>query len=403
MSSNHLTVTHEIAKGRLPTADRVAAISQGQQTRLGSVGVAHLQEQLGSDVLGVGPLQVLLADPDVTDILVNGPRGVWVDRGGGVEHCDVHFADQASLRALAVRLAALAGHRLDDASPYVDGLLPQGIRLHALLPPIVHGGAHISLRIPRRRPPSLAALGRWGMFSAAGESILTALVRAKVAFVVGGGTGSGKTTLLAAMLAHVPASERIVVVEDVQELAIEHGHVVHLQARSPNVEGRGEITLSTVLRQSLRMRPDRIVLGEARGAEVRELLSAMNTGHEGGCGTIHANSAADVVPRFEALGALAGLSPAAVHSQVASAVRVVLHLERVAGRRTLKEVALLRRRGATVETVTAWSPRGRGAGWSELRALVETTDGDGGVGGGLGGGGAGADAGVSAGAGQAPP
>ncbi|MGB5952776.1 MAG: TadA family conjugal transfer-associated ATPase [Ornithinimicrobium sp.] len=370
MSATDVTITHQIGRGRLPTAGRVSAISAAQHTRLGSVGAAQMHEQLSSDVLGLGPLHGLLADPDVTDILVNGPGEVWIDRGSGVQQCDVRFTDEASLRALAVRLASLTGQRLDDASPFVDGLLPEGIRLHALLPPLVTGGAHISLRIPRRTPPSLSTLRRWGMFAQEGQAILVALVQARVAFVIGGGTGSGKTTLLAALLAMSSPQERIVVVEDVQELAIDHQHVVHLQARLANVEGRGEITLSTVLRQSLRMRPDRIVLGEARGAEVRELLTAMNTGHEGGCGTVHANTAADVIPRFEALGALAAMSPAAVHTQLASAVRVVLHLERVAGRRVLGEIALLRRRERRLEVVSAWTPKGRDAGWAELSRLL---------------------------------
>ncbi|MGB6005836.1 MAG: TadA family conjugal transfer-associated ATPase [Ornithinimicrobium sp.] len=370
MNSSAVSVSAEIARGRMPTADRVAALSRGMQAQLGSVGTAQLQDRLGGDVLGLGPLQTLLANPEVTDIVVNGPRSVWIDRGSGVQRCDVRFADEAALRALAVRLAALTGQRLDDASPYVDGLLPEGTRVHALLPPIVHGSAHISLRIPRRTPPTLARLSSWGMFSAELEAILRAVVSAKVAFVIGGGTGSGKTTLLAALLAHVAPDERIVVVEDVQELTVQHPHVVQLQARSANVEGRGEITLATVLRQSLRMRPDRIVLGEARGAEVRELLTAMNTGHEGGCGTIHANSAADIVSRFEALGALAGLSPQAVHTQVVSAVQVVLHLSRVGGQRRLTEIALLGRARDRVEAVTAWNSAGPGPAWGDLAALV---------------------------------
>ncbi len=370
MNSGAVSVSDEIALGRMPTPDRVAALSRGLQTQLGSLGTAQLQDRLGSDVLGLGPLQALLTNAEVTDILVNGPRSVWIDCGSGVQRCDVRFADESAVRALAVRLAALTGQRLDDASPYVDGLLPEGIRVHALLPPIVHGSTHISLRIPRSTPPTLARLSAWGMYSAEIEATLQALVLAKVAFVVGGGTGSGKTTLLAALLAHVAQHERIVVVEDVQELAIEHEHVVHLVARSANVEGRGEITLATVLRQSLRMRPDRIVLGEARGAEVRELLTAMNTGHEGGCGTIHANSATDVVSRFEALGALAGLSPQAVHTQVVSAVQVVLHLSRVGGQRRLTEIALLRRARGGVEAVTAWSAAGPGPAWDELATLI---------------------------------
>ncbi|HKJ12369.1 MAG TPA: TadA family conjugal transfer-associated ATPase [Ornithinimicrobium sp.] len=291
--------------------------------------------------LGLGPLSPLVFQDGVTDVLVNGSAGVWVDRGNGLHRADLELHDDSSLRRLAVRLAAVAGQRLDSAAPYVDGLLPGGIRLHAVLPPLVDGAAHISLRIPRRVPPSLATLRELGMFDRDTETVLRRIVRARVAFLVGGGTGSGKTTLLAALLSQVPARERIVVVEDVRELSVDHPHVVYLQGRAANVEGRGEITLTTLVRQSLRMRPDRVVLGEARGAEVRELLTALNTGHEGGCGTVHTNSAADVVPRLEALGGLAGLGPEAVRTQLGSAIQVVLHVERVGPVRRLTDIAVI--------------------------------------------------------------
>lgn len=289
----------------------------------------------------LGPLAPLLEDERVTDLLVNGPRGVWVDRGAGAEPTQVGLQDERGVRRLAVRLAALAGQRLDEASPWVDGLLPGGIRLHALLPPLVEGGAHVSLRVPRRSVPGLADLIAWGAVDERAASLLRAVVRSKVSFVVSGGTGSGKTTLLAALLGLVPPAERLVVVEDVRELRVRHPHVVHLQGRSSNVEGRGEVTLTTLVRQSLRMRPDRLVVGEVRGAEVRELLTALNTGHEGGCGTVHANAPADVVTRFEALGALAGMTPQAVHAQLASAVQVVLHVDRSPAGRRLTQVAVL--------------------------------------------------------------
>lgn len=247
-------------------------------------------------------MEELLGLGDVTDVLVNGTDGVWVDRGEGLERTGCDVGDAAAVRRLAVRLATMAGRRLDETTPFVDGLLPGGVRLHAVLPPLVQHAAHISLRVPRDQTPTLEQLQGASMFGQFGAQVLQALIAARVAFVVTGGTGSGKTTLLAALLSRVPAHERIVVVEDVRELRIDHPHVVALQGRTPNVEGAGAVALETLVRQSLRMRPDRLVVGEVRGAEVRELLTALNTGHEGGCGTVHANAASDVPARFEALG-----------------------------------------------------------------------------------------------------
>lgn len=319
----------------------------------------------------LGPLAVHLGDPRVTDILVNGASGVWVDRGRGMETAASPLRDERTVRRLAVRLAGLAGRRLDDASPWVDGLLPGGIRLHAVLPPLVAGGAHLSLRVPRGTGPLLEDLLRWGALDEEALRVLEGVVAVRASFVVTGGTGAGKTTVLAAMLARVPGHERIAVVEDVAELHVDHPHVVQLQGRSNNVEGRGEVTLTTLVRQSLRMRPDRVVVGEVRGAEVRELLAALNTGHEGGCGTVHANAAADVVSRMEALGALAGMTPAAVHAQLASAIEVVLHVARRSdGGRVLAEVAVLEQVGGVVRAAPAllggpgaWS---RGPAWPRL-------------------------------------
>lgn len=318
----------------------------------------------------LGPLAVLLDDQRTSDVLVNGTGAVWVDRGQGVQPAQVSLADARSTRRLAVRLAALAGQRLDESCPFVDGLLPGGVRLHALLPPLVDDGPHLSLRVPRRRVPDLADLQRWGMVDDLGAQVLRAVVASRASFVVTGGTGSGKTTLLAALLGLVEDRERVVVVEDVRELRVDHPHVVHLQGRANNVEGRGEVTLTTLVRQSLRMRPDRVVVGEVRGAEVRELLTALNTGHEGGAGTLHANAARDVLSRFEALGALGEMSPAAVHAQLASAIQVVLHVHR-AQVRTLQEVAVLRttpdRRVECVTALEGGPGRWRtGSGWGQL-------------------------------------
>ncbi|GAA1139264.1 TadA family conjugal transfer-associated ATPase [Ornithinicoccus hortensis] len=343
MPSTDEAVWRQVRAGRGPSEQGVEEVAHTQLGRLGEDGAAGLREELHRSVLGLGPLQDLLADETVTDILVNGASGIWVDAGEGLRRADGRPLAEEAARRLAVRLSALAGKRLDDANPAVDGLLPGGIRLHAVLPPLVEGGAHLSLRVPRRLAPDLAELQRLGMCPSEVAAVLAAVVAQRLAFVVTGGTGTGKTTLLGAMLGRVAGDERIVVVEDVRELAIQHPHVIRLQGRPPNIEGRGEITLTTLVRQSLRMRPDRLVVGEVRGPEVRELLAALNTGHEGGCGTLHANASADVVSRFEALGALAGLGPPAVHAQVGSALDVVVHLARDRGRRYVREVAVLTR------------------------------------------------------------
>ena len=337
------TVWAQIRQGRAPTQVLVAQVLDGDAVLLGERGVLSARTELAAHVLGAGPLEPLLADPRVTDVLVNAGSGVWVDRGDGLTRADCEVGDEPAVRRLAVRLAGIAGRRLDDTSPYVDGLLPGGVRLHAILPPIAVEGSHISLRVPRRVTPSLVELARWGTFGTGWLRVLQALVSRRCSFVVSGGTGSGKTTLLGALLGEVNGSERLVIVEDVRELAIDHPHVVRLQSRPANVEGRGEIGLTSLVRQSLRMRPDRLVVGEVRGAEVREMLAALNTGHEGGCSTLHANTGADVVARFEALGALAGLAPAAVHAQLLSAVQVVVHVRRSSGRRVVDTVAVLAR------------------------------------------------------------
>lgn len=337
------TVWAQIRAGRAPTHGLVAKVLDSEAVVLGETGALRARSELAAQVLGAGPLEPLLADPQVTDVLVNAGSGVWVDRGDGLTRTDCEVGDEPAVRRLAVRLAGIAGRRLDDTSPYVDGLLPGGVRLHAVLPPIAVEGSHISLRVPRRVTPSLAELAQWGMFGAGWLRVLKALVRHRCSFVVTGGTGSGKTTLLGALLGEVEVCERLVIVEDVRELAIVHPHVVRLQSRPANVEGRGEIGLTSLVRQSLRMRPDRLVVGEVRGAEVREMLAALNTGHEGGCGTLHANTGADVVARFEALGALAGLAPSAVHAQLLSAVQVVVHVRRSSGLRFVDTVAILAR------------------------------------------------------------
>jgi pilus assembly protein CpaF len=364
-----------VREGKAPDAHEVAAVAREESGMLGSGRVLESTRELTSRVLGAGPLDPWLADPDVTDVALNGDGSVWVDRGRGMEAVEVRLGPQEA-RVLAVRLAGTAGRRLDDSCPWVDGQLPSGARLHAILPPLVTGGPHITIRVPARTHLTLEELAARGMFPAGWISVLEAIVTSRLAFVVSGGTGAGKTTLLAALLGRVSPTDRLLVVEDVRELHIDHPHVLRLEARPANVEGAGEVTLTTLVRQALRMRPDRIVVGEVRGAEVRELLAALNTGHEGGSGTLHANSPLDVVARFEALGALAGLAPEAVRVQLASAIRLVLHVERVSGLRRLTSVSVLARptEGSQLRVEEAVGFDGgrstRGPGWAVLSRLT---------------------------------
>ncbi|WP_225447408.1 TadA family conjugal transfer-associated ATPase [Streptacidiphilus sp. PB12-B1b] len=363
--------------GAAPGATEVAAALRAQGHPYGSTEVVELVRRLRSEMVGAGPLDPLLADPAVTDVLVNGPDEVWMDRGGGLERATgVRFADRQAVRRLAQRLATAAGRRLDDARPWTDARLPDGTRLHAVLPPVAVGCTHISLRVSRARPFTLPELVRAGSLPESGALLLRAMVRARLSYVVSGGTGTGKTTLLAALLGLAGPAERLVVVEDSAELRPDHPHVVRLEGRSPNQEGAGHVGLRELVRQALRIRPDRLVIGEVRGAEVAEFLAALNTGHEGGCGTVHANAAADVPARLEALASSAGLDRAALHSQLASALDAVVHLVREAdGRRRVAEVALLRRgEGGLVGTEPAarFLPGGevrRGSGWERLVAM----------------------------------
>ena len=327
-----------------PTPARVARALRDAGRLLGDDAVLEIAETLRREIVGVGPLEPLLAEPGVTDVLVNGPDQVWVDRGGGLEPAGVRFDDDSAVRRLAQRLAIAAGRRLDDATPFVDARLADGVRVHAILAPVSVGGTCVSLRIPRQRAFTMAELVADGSVPVEGADLLRGIVAARLAFLVSGGTGVGKTTLLAALLSLVPAHERLVLVEEAGELMPAHPHVVRLEARPPNIEGAGEITVRTLVRQALRMRPDRLVVGEVRGAEIVDLLAALNTGHEGGCGTLHANSAREVPARVEALGVAAGLGRAAVHSQLGAAVDAVLHLVRGRdGRRRIAEISVLER------------------------------------------------------------
>ncbi|GAA3431540.1 TadA family conjugal transfer-associated ATPase [Kutzneria kofuensis] len=349
-------------------ADAFRAETGGVASDLDTLGAVR---ELRQEFSGTGPLAPLLRDPGVTDVLVTGPDRVWIDGPDGLRRTAIAFRDDDSVRQLAQRLALTAGRRLDDAQPFVDAWLPDGIRLHAMLSPIAADGTCLSLRVIRPAGHDLSALRDLGAFDAAAEELLVRIVRARLAFLVIGSTGSGKTTLLAALLAKVPAHERVVCIEDAGELNPDHPQIVRLVSRPPNVEGAGEVTSRELVRQALRMRPDRIVVGEVRGAEVCELLAALNTGHDGGACTVHANSPSEVPARMEALAALGGISRSALHSQLAAAIHVVLHLKRHHdGVRRLAEIGVVTRDRDEVVVRTAWHAGQPAPAWSLLADLL---------------------------------
>jgi pilus assembly protein CpaF len=356
----------EVARRAVPLADEEA--------------IRQLSDRIRADLVGAGPLEDLLAVEGVSDVLVNGPDEVFLDRGRGLEHCPVRFANDAAIRALAGRLAAQAGRRLDDSAPYVDAALPDGTRLHAILPPLVHHPA-ISLRVLSRRRMSVADLVAGGSFPSDIAEVLRAAVFGRLTLLISGGTGCGKTSLLAALLSEIDPGERIITVEDAPELAVDHPHVVALMARNANAEKAGAVTLADLVRQALRMRGDRIVVGEFRGSEILELLAALNTGHCGGAATVHANSLADLPSRLVALGAFAGIGPEVTLAQARSALQLLAHLSRRPdGSRYLAELGVWQRDPADrsarrdkpgLQLLSVWhNAAGWGPGCAQLAAQL---------------------------------
>ena len=375
----NLVRDHLAVLGRDYTPGDVAAAMQAKGLAVSDSAVLAVVESLRRHSVGAGPLEPLLRRPGVTDVLVNGPDQVFVDRGAGLELTDLRFPSESEVRRLAQRLAATVGRRLDDAVPFVDARLADGSRVHAVLGCLASPGTCISLRVPAQRSFSLEDCVASGSLSPGAAQLLVRMIEARLAFLISGGTGSGKTTHLAALLALVPPHERIVIVEDSRELAPNHPHVVRIEGRPANTELAGAISLTDLVRQSLRMRPDRLVVGEVRGAEICDLLTAMNTGHEGGCGTVHANSTADVPARLEALASLGGLPQAALHAQLASALDAVIHVARgPAGLRRVAEISIFVRdpTSGLVQTERAleFHPGGRtvlGPGGRQLERMLE--------------------------------
>ncbi len=281
----------------------------------------------------------MLSNPDITDVLVNGHKEVWIDQGHGLEKTKLTFLNEESVRSLAQKLALSTGRRLDQSQPHVDAQLSKTIRLHAVLSPIANPGTVISLRIHRPQILSLDELVMNETLTKSEKNFLAELIMNQKSFVICGGTGSGKTTLLNSLLSEINKNQRILIIEDSRELNPQHPHVVSLEGRPANIEGMGLITMKDLIKQSLRMRADRLIIGEVRGAEVIDWLSALNIGHSGSAGTIHANSIHEVIIRFESLGLMAGLSKEAIHSQLRTALDYVIHIERDSdGKRQVKAI-----------------------------------------------------------------
>lgn len=401
----NLLESHRDSHNAVDVANAVREITSGVVSDL---QMLEILRKFREEHVGAGVLDKLLRLPGVTDVLVTAPDRVWIDRGAGLELTTTQFESDSEVRSLAVRLAALSGRRLDDAEPCADGHIPAGVggvgvRVHAVLSPPAHSGTLISLRVLRPAKRGLADLMQTGLFPEELAGVLEGIVVKQKSFVISGGTGTGKTTLLAAMLASIPADQRVICIEDTPELMPAHPHVVKLVTRAANVEGIGAIDGQDLLKQALRMRPDRIVVGEIRGAEVVEMLAALNTGHRGGAGTVHANRIEDVPTRFEALGLLGGLSREALQAQLVSAIDVVIGLERKPEGRRISQIGLLRGRTSSasdsdrstanelqksadraadtaaggVSVEVAWSAEtGCESAWDELAAqlqLVETS------------------------------
>jgi len=353
---------------RLAAEDGLAEVTGAEpELLLDEAALDELSGQLRAELLGAGPLESVLAEPDVTDVLVNAADEVYLDRGDGLRRAPIRFESDAAVRRLATRLAGQAGRRLDDAMPYVDAVLPDGTRLHAILPPLASHPT-ISLRVLGRRRLDLAQLVRLGAMAESVAELLTALVRARFSLLISGGTGTGKTSLLAALLGQADPVDRIITIEDAAELAVNHPHVVSLVARGANAEQAGAVGLAELVRQALRMRADRLVIGEFRGPEIVELLAALNTGHSGGAATVHANSVRDVPARLIALAALASMPAETLLAQAASGLDVLVHVGRdPAGRRQVQQVALWQRQ-AGLPPGLAWSVNaGVGPTAEELR------------------------------------
>jgi len=318
---------------------------------------ARIRELILRDTVGLGPLEQLLDDPAVTEVMVNGADAVYVERGGRIESTEVRFASEGALRDAIERILAPVGRRVDELSPMADARLADGSRVNVVIPPLSVNGCVLSIRRFAAARPGPDELVASGTLTAELRDLLAAAVRARRSIVISGGTGAGKTTLLNALSAYISPGERVITLEDAAELRLRQSHVVRLESRPPSVEGRGEVTIRDLLRNALRMRPDRIVIGEVRGREALDLLTALNTGHDGALSTVHANSPADALRRLEMLAMMAGvgLPHAAIREQVRRGIELVVHLARSPeGERRVVEVGEVVRAAGGVGVKELW-------------------------------------------------
>ncbi|MGZ8765645.1 MAG: CpaF family protein [Acidimicrobiia bacterium] len=313
-----------------------------EKAPLSAMEKAQLVQDVTDDVLGYGPIDRFLKDPEINEVMVNGPDQVYVERRGVIEHTDVSFADETHLRRIIDKIVSEVGRRVDEATPMVDARLPDGSRVNVVVPPLSIGGPFLTIRRFSVDPYTVDDLVSFGTLTPAVSRFIEACVQGKLNMMISGGTGTGKTTLLNVVSSFIPEAERIVTIEDAKELQLRQAHVLALESRPSNIEGRGQVTIRDLVRNALRMRPDRIVVGEVRGAETLDMLQAMNTGHEGSITTVHANTPRDALARLETMTLMAGLDLPlrAIREQVASALDVVVHLVRLRdGSRRISQVS----------------------------------------------------------------
>jgi pilus assembly protein CpaF len=339
--------------GGAPLPDAVRELVAERAAILPATTRERLAAAILRDTVGLGPLEELLADPEVEEVMVNGPDRIYAERGGRIERTGVRFADETALRDAIERILAPLGRRVDELSPMVDARLTDGSRVNVVIPPLSVDGPAVSIRRFSAERPGPGRLVELGTLTPQMRDLLAAAVAQRRAILISGGTGSGKTTLLNALSSLIGASERVITIEDAAELRLQQPHVVRLESRPASVEGRGEVTVRDLLRNALRMRPDRIVIGEVRGTEALDLLTALNTGHEGALSTLHANSPSDALSRLETLALMAGvgLPVAAIREQLARGIDLVVHLHREDdGRRRVREIAEVVREAGGIGT-----------------------------------------------------